>query len=351
MVPQTMEAEALGQTSSKPSVAVVILNWNGRYYLEKFLPYVFNSRYPNLRFIIGDNGSDDDSVAYVRENYPAIEIIENDQNYGFAEGYNRVLSRVEADYFVLLNSDVEVTPDWIEPVIDLLESDPQLAAAQPKVRSFLNRDKFEHAGAAGGFIDGFGFPFCRGRILHKVETDHGQYDDTCDIFWATGAALFIRRQCWQEAGGFDGDFFAHMEEIDLCWRLKRMGYRIAYCPDSVVYHVGGATLKKSNPHKTYLNFRNNLFMLQKNLPLGSAIWVIFCRFWFDFAALLHFVAEGKWRDAAAVSKAHRSFFRYFGRNASKRKLFKAHGEFAEWYKGSIVWDYYFRGKKKFSAIK
>lgn len=350
VVPQTMEKEAFAEASGRPKVAVVILNWNGRYHLEKFLPSVFNSRYPELRVIIGDNGSDDDSVAFVHENYPAIEVIQNDRNYGFAEGYNRILSQVEADYFVLLNSDVEVDPDWVDPVIDLLESQPDMAAAQPKIRAYLNRDEFEHAGAAGGFIDAYGYPFCRGRVMHKVEKDQGQYDDVIDIFWATGAALFIKRRCWLEAGGFDGDFFAHMEEIDLCWRLKRMGYRIGYCPESLVYHVGGATLNKSNPQKTYLNFRNNLLMLQKNLPLGRAIWVIFLRFWLDFAALLSFVAQGKFKDAAAVSRAHRSFFAAFSKTAKKRDQPRLLSDKRGWYSGSIVWGFYLRGKKKFSEI-
>ncbi|KKX52020.1 glycosyltransferase family 2 protein [Sphingobacterium sp. IITKGP-BTPF85] len=204
-----------------PKVAVVILNWNGRFFLEKFLPSVYNSSYPNIEFVIGDNASTDDSLSFVRASYPKITILENTENYGFAGGYNHILSRVEADYFVLLNSDVEVTPNWIEPVIEMLERDTHLVAAQPKILAFHNKAKFEHAGAAGGYLDRYGFPFCCGRIMDKVEYDLGQYDDEREIFWASGASLFIKSWAWKEAEGLDEDFFAHMEEIDLCWRLKK----------------------------------------------------------------------------------------------------------------------------------
>ena len=245
-----------------PRVAVVILNWNGRFFLEKFLPSVYNSSYPNLEFVIGDNASTDDSVVFVQENYPSVKILTNKTNLGFAGGYNAILKRVEADYYVLLNSDVEVTQNWIEPVIDYMESYPDIVAAQPKILAYHEKNKFEHAGAAGGFIDKYGYPFCRGRIFNDVEEDNGQYNTPMEIFWATGAALFIKSTAWKASGGFDDDFFAHMEEIDLCWRLKRMGYRIGYVGESVVYHVGGGTLNTSNPKKSYLNFRNNLVMLQ-----------------------------------------------------------------------------------------
>ena len=220
--------------SNFPKIAVVILNWNGKYFLEKFLPSVFNSTYPNIEFVIGDNGSTDNSVQYVRENFPVFKILENKENLGFAGGYNQILERVSADYFILLNSDVEVTPGWIEPVIAEMEADHLLAACQPKILSYHYKGAFEHAGAAGGYIDCFGFPFCRGRIVDQVEHDLGQYDDSKEVFWATGAALFIKADLWREAGGFDADFFAHFEEIDLCWRLKRMGYKIGYCPDAQV---------------------------------------------------------------------------------------------------------------------
>lgn len=336
--------------STLPKVAVVILNWNGRFFLEKFLPSVYNSSYPNIEFVIGDNASDDDSILFVKQCYPTITVLENDKNYGFAGGYNKILERVEADYYVLLNSDVEVSQNWIEPVISYLERKPHLAAAQPKILSFHNKDQFEHAGAAGGFLDYYGYPFCRGRILHEVETDNGQYDEESEIFWASGAALFIRASAWKEANGLDEDFFAHMEEIDLCWRLKRMGYGIGYCPASVVYHVGGGTLNASNPKKTYLNFRNNLIMLQKNLPFGTAIWVIFMRFWFDLAALIKFLTDGKPKDAWAISRAHQYFFMNIFKNARKRKKYKAIGNQKGHYKKSIVIDFYANNKHKFAQL-
>ena len=306
-----------------PKVAVVILNWNGRFFLEKFLPSVFNSTYQNIEFVIGDNASTDDSIAYVEENYPKFSILKNAENLGFAGGYNEILKRVEADYYVLLNSDVEVSQNWIEPVIAQMEQDPMLVAVQPKIQSYHDKGYFEHAGAAGGYLDYFGFPFCRGRIFDQVEKDQGQYDDPKEVFWATGAALFIKAEVWKEAGGFDADFFAHMEEIDLCWRLKKMGYKIGYCPSSLVYHVGGGTLNTSNPHKTYLNFRNNLLMMQKNLPVAAGIWIIFLRFWFDFAALLKFLIDGKPKDAWAVSRAHQYFFKNFIKTAKNVRNTKA----------------------------
>ncbi|WP_294186240.1 glycosyltransferase family 2 protein [uncultured Sphingobacterium sp.] len=337
--------------SKLPKVAVVILNWNGRFFLEKFLPSVYNSSYPNVEFVIGDNASDDDSISFVRQYYPTITILENDRNYGFAGGYNKILQRVNADYYVLLNSDVEVSQNWIEPVIEYLERNPSLAAAQPKIRSFHDKQKFEHAGAAGGYLDYFGFPFCRGRILHEVEDDEGQYDEESEIFWASGAALFIRSEAWKVAEGLDEDFFAHMEEIDLCWRLKKMGYGIGYCPKSIVYHVGGGTLNASNPKKTYLNFRNNMVMLQKNLPLGKAIFIIFIRLWFDFAALAKFLIDRKPKDAWAISRAHQYFFLNIFKNAKKRKKHNYLENTKGQYKKSIIVDFYMNSKHKFSQLK
>lgn len=333
-----------------PRVAVVILNWNGRFFLEKFLPSVYNSTYPNVEFIIGDNASTDDSVAFVEQYYPSIKILKNTENLGFAGGYNAILERVDADYFVLLNSDVEVTESWIEPVVAYLEEHPQMAAAQPKIMAYHDKSQFEHAGAAGGYIDSFGYPFCRGRIFNIVESDERQYDDNKEVFWATGAALFIRAQAWKEAEGFDADFFAHMEEIDLCWRLKRMGYSIGYVANAVVYHVGGGTLNTSNPKKTYLNFRNNLTMLQKNLPFFRACWIIFLRMWLDLLALIKFVSEGKRRDAWAVSRAHQHFFLYFFRNAKKRKRYKQKENVVGQYNKSIVIDFYLNKIQKFNGL-
>lgn len=333
-----------------PKVAVVILNWNGRFFLEKFLPYVYNSTYPNIEFVVGDNASTDDSVAFVATHYPAIRLICNTENLGFAGGYNEVLKQVDADYYVLLNSDVEVTPNWIQPVVEWLESRPDMAAAQPKIHAFHQRDHFEYAGAAGGFLDSYGFPFCRGRILHETEQDTGQYDDPREVFWASGAALFIKRSCWEAEGGFDADFFAHMEEVDLAWRLRRAGYRIGYCPHSVVYHVGGGTLNTSNPKKTYLNFRNSLYVLQKNLPVSRAIWVLFARMWIDLVALIHFVLLGKLRDAWAISRAHQHFFLNFMKTARKRRAYPSAFRQSGLYRGSIVWAFYVRGKKEFRKL-
>lgn len=331
-------------------VAIVILNWNGKDHLEKFLPSVCLSTYPNLEIIIGDNGSTDNSIPFIKGNYPALKIIETGANLGFAEGYNQVLRNVEADYMVLLNSDVEVTSNWIEPVITLMEADPSIAACQPKICSYDQKDEFEHAGAAGGFIDKFGYPFCAGRILDTTEIDHGQYNNSKEIFWASGAALFVRTEAWNNVQGFDKDFFAHMEEIDLCWRLKALGYKIWYCSHSIVYHVGGGTLHKENPFKTYLNFRNNLFMLQKNLPFWQALFVISVRFWLDFLALLHFLVQGKRKDAKAVSKAHINFLRNFRKTVAKRKQIKKAKSTSNVYNGSIIWFYFIKGKKKFSQL-
>lgn len=333
----------------KAKVAVVILNWNNRYFLEKFLPSVYNSNYTNVEFILGDNASTDDSVDFVKDYYPQIRIISNAKNYGFAGGYNEVLQHVEADYFILLNSDVEVSENWIEPVIAMMERE-NYAAAQPKILSYHQKQYFEHAGAAGGYLDKYGYPFCRGRIMQVTETDRGQYDDEREIFWATGAALFIKSSVWKDLGGFDADFFAHMEEIDLCWRLKKSGYRVGYCPQSIVYHVGGGTLNASNPKKTYLNFRNNLVMLQKNLAASQLFWIIFARFWLDLLALINFVFQGKFKDAWAISKAHQYFFLNFFKNAAKRKKYSTKFNDKGVYKKSIIWNFYVNKIQKFSNL-
>lgn len=338
------------ELTEMPELAVVILNWNGRAYLEQFLPFILNSGYSNLRVIVGDNASADDSVSFVRTHFPSVEILENEENLGFAGGYNSILKRVDSDYFCLLNSDVEVSPGWIEPVLTLMEKDKSVAAVQPKLLSFGNRNSFEYAGAAGGFIDIFGYPFCRGRVFDHVETDHGQYNNTSEIFWASGAALFIRRSCWEEAGGFDTSFFAHMEEIDLCWRLKNLGYKIMYCPSSTVYHIGGGTLQADNPYKTYLNFRNNLTMLLKNLPAAEAFSVIFIRLWLDLISLIKFASAGKFKQAKAVSNAHSYFFLHFNSNRKKRiKDFSSFNKTGMINK-SIVWQYFVKGRKVFGEI-
>ena len=339
---------------SEPKVAIVILNWNGVKYLKQFLPYVLASTWPGLDIVVGDNASTDDSVPFIKENYPNVRLIQNDENYGFTGGYNRVLRQVDADYYILLNSDVEVMPGWIEPVISLMESDPLVAAAAPKILSFAQKDQFEHAGAAGGFIDGFGYPFCRGRMFYEVEYDLGQYEQSGEVFWASGASLFIKKKYWDEAGGFDESFFAHMEEIDLCWRLKNMGYKVMYCAQSAIYHVGGGTLNAENPFKTYLNFRNNLLLLKKNLSFWKALFVISLRFWMDLLAIGRFLAEGKRKDAWAVSRAHQNFLR--GLFKSKDKSKKTQGQthhtpnLKGMYKGSIVWDFFVKKQTRFTDL-
>ncbi|WP_411273426.1 glycosyltransferase family 2 protein [Daejeonella sp.] len=334
-----------------PSVSVVILNWNGLNHLKQFLPSVCASTHPNLQIIVGDNASTDNSVQFIEANYPQIRVINNDQNYGYAGGYNEVLSQVKSDYFILLNSDVEVHPEWIQPVIQLMETDSQIAAVQPKILSYKDKHKFEYAGAAGGFLDIFGYPFCRGRIFDSVEADHGQYDDVKEIFWASGAALFVKRDKWIEVGGLDEDFFAHMEEIDLCWRLKNLGLKIMFCPDSVIYHVGGGTLNSENPFKTYLNFRNNLILIQKNRPFLHASVIIFCRLWLDLISLCKFLYDGKSRDAWAITRAHISFFKNIFKNAEKaRKISTTNFNRAGLMNISIVWQYFVQQKKTFNDL-
>lgn len=350
MVAQPLEAKEKSHMRTEyPKVAVVILNWNGRFFLEKFLPSVYNSTYPNIEFVLGDNASTDDSIDFVRKNYPNITIIQNQSNYGFAGGYNKILEQVGADYFILLNSDVEVTPGWIEPLIAVMEQEGY-AAVQPKIRSYHQRSYLEHAGAAGGLIDTFGYPFCRGRILNICEEDKGQYDQNMEVFWASGAALCIKSSVWREAKGFDEDFFAHMEEVDLCWRLKKRGYRIGFVYESVVYHVGGGTLNTSNPKKTYLNFRNNLIMLQKNLPFWEAFFIINSRMWLDLIALIRFLFEGKRKDAWAVSRAHQYFFLKFFRNAAKREKNQHRENKTGKYKKCIIWDFYVNKIHKYSEL-
>jgi GT2 family glycosyltransferase len=336
----------------EPSVAVVILNWNGISFLKRFLQSVVETNYSNLQVVVGDNASTDGSVDYLTNTFPEVTVIINDKNYGFAEGYNRVLKKVTADYFILLNSDVSVPSNWISPVIALMELDPRVAAAQPKIKWFDDQSKFEYAGAAGGFLDRYGFPFCRGRIFDVNEVDEGQYNDATEIFWASGAALFVKRKCWEEVGGLDPALFAHMEEIDVCWRLKNLGYRIIFCPDAEVYHVGGGTLNVENPFKTYLNFRNNLFILQKNLKLNEAYFILFLRFWIDFVALLHFVASGKFKHAAAVSKAHFAFLINLRQTAKKRGDHQLPFlEHAGVYHSSIVWSFFIDKISVFSKLK
>lgn len=336
-----------------PKVAIVILNWNGEKHLRKFLPSVMTSVWPNLSIIVGDNASTDGSVAFVKTYYPTVQVIQNDANYGFTGGYNRVLTQVDADYYILLNSDVQVYPGWIAPVIKLMESDPLIAVAAPKIKAYNQKDSFEHAGAAGGFIDSFGYPFCRGRIVNKIEKDTGQYQQSGEVFWASGAAMFIKKKYWHEAEGFDEIFFAHMEEIDLCWRLKNSGYKVMYCAESEIFHLGGGTLTTENPYKTYLNFRNNLLLIKKNLPFWKGAIVIIARYFLDLAALLRFLTEGKRKDAWAVSRAHRYFVRHIfesGSHASSSHLKRYNSKLTGMYHGSIMWAFFVKKYRKFTAL-
>lgn len=333
--------------------AVVILNYNGAGMLRRFLPSVIKYS-PEASIYVADNGSSDESCDVVRNEFPAVKLMVLDHNYGFAEGYNRALAQVDEEYAVLLNSDVEVTRGWLSPMTQFLDSNPEVAACQPKLLSFKQKDFFEYAGAAGGFIDKWGYTFCRGRIFNTVERDSGQYDDTTDVFWATGAALMIRNEVYKNNGGLDGRFFAHMEEIDLCWRLRSRGYRIACVPQSHVYHVGGATLKKENPQKTYLNFRNNLLMIYKNAPDCQLKKIMLFRKVFDNVAALKFLASGDYTAFKAVRKARRDFKAmrsgYDKARAENMKL-AVTTRIPEVLKSSILYKYYLGFKHTYSSLK
>lgn len=333
--------------------AVVILNYNGAGMLRRFLPSVIEYS-PEASIYVADNGSSDESCDVVRNEFPAVKLMVLDHNYGFAEGYNRALAQVDEEYAVLLNSDVEVTRGWLSPMTQFLDSNPEVAACQPKLLSFKQKDFFEYAGAAGGFIDKWGYTFCRGRIFNTVERDSGQYDDTTDVFWATGAALMIRNEVYKNNGGLDGRFFAHMEEIDLCWRLRSRGYRIACVPQSHVYHVGGATLKKENPQKTYLNFRNNLLMIYKNAPDCQLKKIMLFRKVFDNVAALRFLASGDYAAFKAVRKARRDFKAmrsgYDKARAENMKL-AVTTRIPEVLKSSILYKYYLGFKHTYSSLK
>lgn len=335
-------------------IAVVILNWNGSEMLRSFLPSVVrHSETEGAVVCVADNGSTDNSVEMLRQKFPSVRVIALGKNYGFADGYNLALQQVDAEYVVLLNSDVEVTADWLLPLVHYMELHPEVAACQPKIRSWRQKDCFEYAGAAGGFIDRYGYPFCRGRIMGVVEKDNGQYDTIAPIFWATGAALFIRLADYRRVGGLDGRFFAHMEEIDLCWRLRSRGRLLVCVPQSTVYHVGGATLKKENPHKTFLNFRNNLVMLYKNLPQEELHAVMRMRALLDYVAALNFLLKGQVANALAVLRARRAFhsFRASFLPDRENNLRRTSVFFIpERTKSSILWQFYIKGKKCFSQL-
>jgi len=336
------------------STAIVILNWNGEKYLQQFLPVLIeHTTLPGVEIIVSDNASTDSSLSLLKDKFPTIRTIVFDKNYGFAGGYNKALALLEADYFVLLNSDVEVTPGWLNPLLEYMDMHEKVAACQPKILSYANRSTFEHAGAAGGYIDRFGFPFCRGRVLGLAEEDKGQYDSITDIFWATGACLLIRSNLYRKVGGLDDEFFAHMEEIDLCWRLKSRGYRIACIPESSVFHVGGGALDYESPHKTYLNFRNNLLMLYKNLPARLLEKTMLWRAVFDYAAAVQLFITGKPKNALSVFRARRDFKNMQPAFEEKRKqniLYATSDNKQNILQKSIVLEYYLKGKKTYQKI-
>jgi len=347
------------EKSTLPSVAIVILNYNGVDFLKKFLPSVLKSEYENLSVHVADNGSSDTSIALLKTTFPKVKIIDLKDNHGFAQGYNLALDQVDADYLILLNSDVEVTQNWINPIIELMERDKTIGACQPKIKSYHDKEYFEYAGASGGWIDRLGYPFCRGRIFDKLEKDQGQYNTTSEIFWASGAAFFVRGKLFKALGGFDPDYFAHAEEIDLCWRIKRAGFKVMVKPRSVVYHVGGGTLDYQNPRKTYLNFRNTLFTILKNEPKRKLFWLIPTRLILDGIAGGLFLVQGKFSHIKSILQAHGSFYQSFFSMIKKRKMYNEKIQKISIsntpnkvgiYQGSMVWQYYIKKVKFFKNL-
>ncbi|MFL5788421.1 MAG: glycosyltransferase family 2 protein [Flavisolibacter sp.] len=335
-----------------PSVAIVILNWNGKHYLETFLPSVLSTSYDRVKVIVADNDSSDGSVSWLQTSYPQIDLIILDHNYGFAGGYNKALKQVEADYYVLLNSDVEVTPGWLDPIVQLLESNNSFAACQPKLLAFNNKQQFEYAGGAGGWLDLFGYPFARGRIFNYCERDNGQYNDTIEVFWASGAALIIKKDIFNKVNGFDEYFFAHQEEIDLCWRIQLEGYKILCCPQSTVYHVGGGTLPRGNSRKTFLNFRNNHILMAKNMRWSEKWWKIPYRLFLDQVSAVKGLLSGDGGYFIAILKAHLAFkywilFAQKPKRPAKRVRVK---DLSGVFKGNVVWQHFVRNKRTFSSI-
>ena len=335
-------------------LSIVILNWNGAHHLRRFLPSVIKySNYDWAEVVVADNHSDDDSCEVIEKEFATVRLIRLDRNYGFAEGYNQALKNNDAEYILLLNSDVGVTENWLQPLIEILDSHPLIGACQPKILSLNQPETFEYAGASGGFIDRFGYPFCRGRMLNVQEQDLGQYDQPITVFWASGAAVLIRGELWHKMGGFDSDFWAHMEEIDLCWRMKNRGYKVVVCPGSKVFHLGGGSLTYGSPQKIYLNFRNNLFLLYKNLPKEKLFGTLIYRMILDGIAAIQFLLTGQFKPFVKVLGAHRDFYK------SLKILRKKRGELLpqittthhpEIYRGSIIFDFFITKKRKFSSL-
>jgi riboflavin kinase/FMN adenylyltransferase len=360
IISQLEADETKKKISPSPRTAIVILNYNGRHYLEQFLPTVLASTYDNFEVIVADNGSTDDSLAFMAEYYPDMQCIDLKHNYGFAEGYNQALKQVDAPYYLLLNSDVKVTPGWLQPLIELMERDKTVGACQPKIRAYHQPHGFEYAGAAGGWLDNLGYPFCRGRIFAETEEDEGQYDELQEVFWATGAAFLVRSKLFHALGGFDGDYFAHSEEIDLCWRIKRAGYKVMARPRSVVYHVGGGTLDYNTPRKAYLNFRNSLYTLVKNEERQRLFWILPLRLLLDGLAGVLFLIQGKFAHIRSIVQAHYAFFPNFKTVLRKRQqvaelvqkvsISNVPNTSSGRYPGSIVWQYYALGKRRFKNL-
>lgn len=331
-------------------IVILILNWNGKHFLERFLPSVLTHSPKELAdIIIADNGSTDDSLPWLQSSFPEVQILAFEKNLGFAGGYNQAIAQCQHEFILLLNSDVEVSPNWLLPLIEGMNN-PQVAAVMPKILSWGAREEFEYAGAAGGFIDRFGYPFCRGRLFDHRETDYGQHDASLEVHWTTGACMLVRRKVFNSVGGFDSDFFAHMEEIDLCWRMRLKGYQLLCLPDSKVYHVGGGSLPNESPRKLFLNFRNNLYLLYKNLPDGQVFTTIFSRLLLDGIAALNYLLSGKVQFVRAILKAHWSFFGQIPTLKIKRKELKPGKSRVKLYPKSIVYQYFLKGKKHFEQL-
>lgn len=330
-------------------IAIVILNWNGKKLLEQFLPSVVNFSSNEADIYVADNASSDNSISFIKEFYPSVKIVKNKVNGGYAKGYNDALKEIKADVYCLLNSDVEVTKNWLKPIIEVFNRDKNTAIIQPKMLDFKNKSKFEYAGAAGGYVDLFGYPYCRGRVFNHLENDENQFNDETDIFWASGACLFIRSKVYHQLGGLDEDYFAHQEEIDLCWRTHNIGYNIKYVGSSSVYHVGGATLQETNPQKTFLNFRNSLLNIVKNVPKKWFLFVVFSRLILDGIAGIKFMLELRPIHTWAIVKAHFSFYKNFFKFLGKRKKLSKKQDY--YIHTSIVWQYFVLGIKKFKNLK
>mgnify|MGYP002628343501 FL=1 len=329
--------------------AIVILNWNGKKLLEQFLPSIVKFSSDEAEIYVADNASEDTSISYIKHHFPSVKIVKNIENGGYAKGYNDALQKINADIYCLINSDVEVTQNWLNPILTIFNTDENTAIIQPKILDFKDKTNFEYAGAAGGFIDLYGYPYCRGRVFNDIEKDRNQFNDISEIFWASGACFFIRSKVYHQLNGFDEDYFAHQEEIDLCWRTQNIGYRVKYVGNSTVFHVGGATLKETDPQKTFLNFRNSLLNVVKNVPKKWFLFVVFSRLLLDGIAGLKFILELRPIHSLAILKAHFSFYTNFYKFLKKRKVLQKKSNYN--LHTSIVWQYFILGRKKFKDLK